>query len=207
MYIKGDSLGDTNMRYRHCLVLINNEVVKIRDIRSITSTKVVFDGYTWKNFGFTKRETFDIALKDINWSKVAPQYVNFIPSKGCGLIRRASRSRTYSLGTRDDNTDVLHAGVQTQPRIDVLPYALTRIGKEFPSKDKAFRQITEGLSTARAISKRVALVQVNDKIVAYIMASPVGTLQDANTVEVSFKHKYFKEELEELGFTVNLREV
>jgi len=115
-------------------------------------------------------------------------------------------TRVYSLGTKQDNTVVVQVP-QIPSRLELLPYALTRVGKDYPSREKAYRQIQTNVSPARALSKRVALVKQGDDVLTYLLNKPIGKLTDVTNVEVSYKHKYFKEELEELGFNVNLIEV
>ena len=205
MYIPNDSLSDTRLRYGGCLIRAGEQIIYIRDILRCTSTTVSFIGNLWKNFGYEKRKEYSFNLKDIDYSKVSPQYVNFSPSKGCGLIRRVARRSTYSLGTKSNNTVVFPLG-DKQIRVELLPYALTRVGKKYPSKEVAYQQIHRGLSPARAISKRVALVKKEDKILVCLLNKPVGVVLDKDTVEVIYKHKYFKEELEELNYIINLTE-
>jgi len=206
VYINQDSLHDTNMRYRGCLVLIKDKVIKITDILHITKTTIKFLGREWRNFGYLHNQEYELPIKEINHSKVPPQYVNFMPSKGCGMIRRIAKRGVYSLGTKHDNTTVVQVP-QIPSRLELLPYALTRVGKDYPSREKAYRQIQANVSPARALSKRVALVKQGEDVLTYLLNKPIGKLTDETNVEVSYKHKYFKEELEELGFKVNLIEI
>lgn len=205
MYIPNDSINDTNMRYRHCLVHINNKLVYITSIRRCTTDRIELEGKEWAGYGFIGEEKiYDVKPDEIDYSKVEPQYVNFIPSKGCGLIRRHSRRSVYSLGTRDDNTVVKVLGPRFN--VDVLPYAVSRVGSSYPNLHKAFSLMQKGLTPARALSKRVAISRENDQTYVYILSKPVGILLDEDLVELPYKHKFFKEELEEIGYNVALKE-
>jgi len=204
MYIQDDSNSDTRMRYRGCLVKVNGELVQIREIYKCTEDSIDFDGYPWKNFGYVSHQRYQIPLKDVDYSKIRPQYVNYVPSKGCGYIHRFTMGRTYSLGTKDENTKVLLLGPKTS--VDLLPYSVARASGVYPSRERAYAQVSSGLSPARAISKRVAIYQTDKGIVIYILNNAVGVVTSVNTVELPYWHKYFKEEIEELGFTVNLKE-
>lgn len=206
MHIPHDSISDTSMRYKGCLVRTPEGLARITAIIRCNDKGVTIARQLWKNFSFGKSEDSTYKLDEVDTSKVPTQFVNLLPSKGCVLVTKKAGTRIYSLATKEDNTSVIpmHESQKNQP-MDLFSYAISRVGSPYLSRERAYNQIVSGLSPCRAVSKRVALLEHEGKVYLHILDVLIGELTDKDTVVLLYRYKYFKEELEELGYVVNLK--
>lgn len=213
MYIPHDSVADANMRWGHCVVRVNIDgalvPLYIEQIEAINKDSVTIAG-SIRNGDSWMPTHAKYLLQNINTRHPKMGYVNKGPH--AILLRRIARYRQYRLGFCANRMSFMVpnrlelASINIPVRTNVLESVNYLFDRKYPDVPSAIKDVSIGRVFSVAVSPTIALgLSAKTKGPGiYRNNNLIGGVNSSKEAELPYHHRYFREELEQLGLTVNL---
>lgn len=212
MYIPHDSIGDTNMRWKRTVVRIKGadgrrSPLLVQEILDVNKEEVSLIGSLNTEEGWIPvRKTFKISDMDLSF----PMFGYYNNGPNTYLLARVARDRTYTLGFTDRRVsfrcpnpdEAMYLGFQADiSPLDVMPHLYSR---EYPSVAEAHKRVLSGKYLSVGVSKTIALAvsRYSANVSLYRNNKFIGELDEKNVAVLKYPHRYFSEEVSELGLEV-----
>ena len=213
MYIPGDSQQDSRMRYSGGIMRVGKRIMYLSELEQLDEERLLGHYNYWNSkedrFNDTRNAPISTALIDVTRPKT--KLVPGPDSPTCFLFGRAVGDRQYSMVVKTNNTVARcpvtggrGIGGTGRPSNSIIAKLMHYYDTPHPDKDEAYEKINSGDSHSVAVTDRIALGKVYDTVGLWLLDSLIAELEDKDTVKLIYPHKYFKEEIEEAGYTVKL---
>lgn len=209
LYIEGDRLDDTRMRWEGCIARVDGSFLLMERILQVNADVVHLTGELKNVSGWMPIEqTF--AIQDLDLSVPKTGYVNY--GKSAYFFRLVAKSRMYKLGLINNRVSLevpnkYEMQVLRQPHSIQVPVVLEQLYNRtyMPIAETISKILNKEIYSA-AVSLNIALgiSRYTKQIGVYRNNALIGEVNEEAVINLVYKHKFFKEELEDLGFTVNL---
>lgn len=210
MIIPHDTVSDCNLRFSRCYATYEGEYLYIREITDLGGSTIqiapsYFKDGSWENSSSAWFEDSKIAILPIN--------VGYVNVGNAARFVSRSRGHSYRLGLCDsrvnietlETTVLYNLGYNSSCSLSSIVTIMQKPKHRAPKKIVEMILKKQILSSSFSTNHALALSFKTKGIGVFRKNSLLGEI-DVKTLEATmpYKHRYFVEELEELGIKVNL---